>query len=62
MMFRQHSPQRSRGGHRADAMHVNTASDIDDDESAAGDSNDMSEDNATLFTMFKASGLQASLK
>eukprot|EP00965_Chrysotila_dentata_P033575 1118109-Pleurochrysis_carterae.AAC.1 len=44
-------------------MHVDTASDIDDDESAAADSNEMTEDDATLFiTMFKASGLPASLK
>eukprot|EP00965_Chrysotila_dentata_P111582 3689166-Pleurochrysis_carterae.AAC.1 len=42
-------------------MHVDTASDIDDDESAV-DSNDMTEDDATLFAMFKASGLLASLK
>eukprot|EP00965_Chrysotila_dentata_P069176 2286069-Pleurochrysis_carterae.AAC.1 len=42
-------------------MHVDTASDIDDDEFAA-DSNDMIEDDATLFAMLKASGLPASLK
>eukprot|EP00965_Chrysotila_dentata_P157965 5218891-Pleurochrysis_carterae.AAC.1 len=43
-------------------MHVDTASDIGDDESAA-DSNDMSEDDATFFAIFKASGLRpASLK
>eukprot|EP00965_Chrysotila_dentata_P016311 539270-Pleurochrysis_carterae.AAC.1 len=42
-------------------MLVDRASDIDDDESAA-DSNAISEDNATLFAMFKASGLSASLK
>eukprot|EP00965_Chrysotila_dentata_P110563 3652990-Pleurochrysis_carterae.AAC.1 len=59
---RQDPPQRSRGDHRVDAMHVvDTASDIDDDESAA-DSNDMNVDDATLFAMFKASGLPASLK
>eukprot|EP00965_Chrysotila_dentata_P075122 2481472-Pleurochrysis_carterae.AAC.1 len=59
MIRRQDPPQGSRGGHRVYAMHVDTASDIDDVESAA-DSNDMSEDDATLFAMFKASGLQAS--
>eukprot|EP00965_Chrysotila_dentata_P156806 5181180-Pleurochrysis_carterae.AAC.1 len=42
-------------------MHVDTASDIDDDESAAN-SNDMTEDDATLIAMFKASGLPALLK
>eukprot|EP00965_Chrysotila_dentata_P009398 305854-Pleurochrysis_carterae.AAC.1 len=42
-------------------MHVDAASDIDDDESAA-DRNDMSEDDTTLFAMFKAFGLPASLK
>eukprot|EP00965_Chrysotila_dentata_P025730 854767-Pleurochrysis_carterae.AAC.1 len=43
-------------------MHVDTASDIDDDESAA-DGNDMTENEGTLFaSMFKASGLPASLK
>eukprot|EP00965_Chrysotila_dentata_P174809 5771064-Pleurochrysis_carterae.AAC.1 len=42
-------------------MHVDTASDIDGDKSAA-DSNDMTEDDATFFAMFKASGLPASLK
>eukprot|EP00965_Chrysotila_dentata_P098994 3273988-Pleurochrysis_carterae.AAC.1 len=42
-------------------MHVDTASDIDDDESAAH-SNDISENDATLFAMFKACGLPASLK
>eukprot|EP00965_Chrysotila_dentata_P127093 4203824-Pleurochrysis_carterae.AAC.1 len=61
MIRRQDPPQRSRGGHRLDAMHVDTASDIDGDESAAG-SNDMTEDDATLFAMFNASGLPASLK
>eukprot|EP00965_Chrysotila_dentata_P156067 5156292-Pleurochrysis_carterae.AAC.2 len=53
--------RRSRGGHRVDAMLVDTASDIDDDESAA-EGNDMTEDDATLFAMFKASGLAASLQ
>eukprot|EP00965_Chrysotila_dentata_P041091 1363146-Pleurochrysis_carterae.AAC.1 len=49
MIFRQDPPQRSRGGHRVtDAMHVDTASDIYADESTA-DSNNMTEDNATLF-------------
>eukprot|EP00965_Chrysotila_dentata_P011011 358162-Pleurochrysis_carterae.AAC.1 len=61
MIRRQDPPQRYRGGHRVDAMHVDPASDIDDDESAA-DSNNMSEDDATLFAMSKASGLPASLK
>eukprot|EP00965_Chrysotila_dentata_P176006 5811328-Pleurochrysis_carterae.AAC.1 len=61
MIRRQDSPQRSRGGHRVDAMHVGTASEIDDDESAV-DINDMTEDDATLFAIFKASRLQASLK
>eukprot|EP00965_Chrysotila_dentata_P077966 2571332-Pleurochrysis_carterae.AAC.1 len=62
MIRRQDPPQRSRGdGHRIDKMHADTASDIDDDESAA-DSNAISEDNATLFAMFKACGLPASLK
>eukprot|EP00965_Chrysotila_dentata_P036064 1200365-Pleurochrysis_carterae.AAC.1 len=61
MIRRQDPPQRSRGGHRVDATHVATASDIDDDESAA-DSNDMTVDDATHFAMFKASGLPASLK
>eukprot|EP00965_Chrysotila_dentata_P118453 3915914-Pleurochrysis_carterae.AAC.1 len=42
-------------------MHVDTTSDIDDDESAA-DRNVMSEDDATLFAMLKASRLPASLK
>eukprot|EP00965_Chrysotila_dentata_P079955 2637225-Pleurochrysis_carterae.AAC.1 len=42
-------------------MHVDTASDIDDDESAA-DMNDITENDATLFATFKASGLPASLK
>eukprot|EP00965_Chrysotila_dentata_P143350 4736442-Pleurochrysis_carterae.AAC.1 len=42
-------------------MHVDTASDIDNDESAA-DSKDMTEDDANHFAMFKASGLPASLK
>eukprot|EP00965_Chrysotila_dentata_P096894 3202174-Pleurochrysis_carterae.AAC.1 len=42
-------------------MHVDTASDIDDNESAA-DSSDLTEDDATLSAMFKASGLPASLK
>eukprot|EP00965_Chrysotila_dentata_P254455 6211875-Pleurochrysis_carterae.AAC.5 len=42
-------------------MHVDTASDIDDDKSA-DDSNDMTEDDATLFTMFNASGQPASLQ
>eukprot|EP00965_Chrysotila_dentata_P027181 902543-Pleurochrysis_carterae.AAC.1 len=41
-------------------MHFDAASDIDDDESTA-DSNDMTEDDANLFAMFKASGLPASL-
>eukprot|EP00965_Chrysotila_dentata_P021121 699532-Pleurochrysis_carterae.AAC.1 len=31
MIRRQDPPQRSRGRHRVDAMHVDTASDIDDD-------------------------------
>eukprot|EP00965_Chrysotila_dentata_P080357 2651210-Pleurochrysis_carterae.AAC.1 len=62
MIRRQDPPQRSRGGHRVDATHVDTASDIDDGESAADSSNDMSEDDATLFAMFKAFGLPASLK
>eukprot|EP00965_Chrysotila_dentata_P111188 3674943-Pleurochrysis_carterae.AAC.1 len=31
MIRRQDLPQRSRGGHRVDAMHVDMASDIDDD-------------------------------
>eukprot|EP00965_Chrysotila_dentata_P150421 4968730-Pleurochrysis_carterae.AAC.1 len=31
MISCQDPPQRSRGGHRVDAMHVDTASDIDDD-------------------------------
>eukprot|EP00965_Chrysotila_dentata_P246227 6207034-Pleurochrysis_carterae.AAC.1 len=35
MIRRQDPPQRSRGGHRVEAMHVDTASDIDDDETAA---------------------------
>eukprot|EP00965_Chrysotila_dentata_P074160 2449254-Pleurochrysis_carterae.AAC.2 len=35
MVRRQDLPQRSRGDNCVDAMHVNTASDIDDDESAA---------------------------
>eukprot|EP00965_Chrysotila_dentata_P058873 1953774-Pleurochrysis_carterae.AAC.1 len=61
MIRRQDPPQRSRGGHRVDAMNVDAASDIDDDESAA-DSSDMNEDDAALFAMFKASGLPASLK
>eukprot|EP00965_Chrysotila_dentata_P090253 2978298-Pleurochrysis_carterae.AAC.1 len=61
MIRRQDPPQRSRGGYRVDAMHVDTASDIDDNESAAG-SNGMTEDDATLFAMFKASGLPPSLK
>eukprot|EP00965_Chrysotila_dentata_P088411 2919800-Pleurochrysis_carterae.AAC.1 len=43
-MIRRHDPpQRSRGSHRVDAMHDDTASDIDGDESPA-DSNDMTED------------------
>eukprot|EP00965_Chrysotila_dentata_P052510 1742336-Pleurochrysis_carterae.AAC.1 len=42
-------------------MHVDTASDIDENGSAAN-SNDMNKDDATLFAMFKASGLPASLK
>eukprot|EP00965_Chrysotila_dentata_P158843 5247132-Pleurochrysis_carterae.AAC.1 len=42
-------------------MHVDTGSDIDNDEFAA-DCNDMTEDNATHFAMSKASGLPASLK
>eukprot|EP00965_Chrysotila_dentata_P000961 30858-Pleurochrysis_carterae.AAC.1 len=42
-------------------MYVDTASDIDDDESTA-DSNNMTEDDATLFALFKASGLTALLK
>eukprot|EP00965_Chrysotila_dentata_P035586 1184307-Pleurochrysis_carterae.AAC.1 len=41
-------------------MHVDTASDIDDE--SAADSNDMTEDDAALFAMFNASGLPASLK
>eukprot|EP00965_Chrysotila_dentata_P065664 2176117-Pleurochrysis_carterae.AAC.1 len=61
MIRRQDPPQRSRGGHRIDAMHVDTASDIDDDESTA-ESNDLTEDDAMLFARFKASGLPASLK
>eukprot|EP00965_Chrysotila_dentata_P024315 805388-Pleurochrysis_carterae.AAC.1 len=61
MIRRQDPPLRSRGGHRVDAMHVGTASDIDDDGFAA-DGNDMTEDDATLFAVFKASGLPASLK
>eukprot|EP00965_Chrysotila_dentata_P142512 4711170-Pleurochrysis_carterae.AAC.1 len=61
MIRRQDPPQRSRSGHRVDAMHIDTASDIDDDESAA-DSNEMTEDDGTLSAMFKASGLPASLK
>eukprot|EP00965_Chrysotila_dentata_P179495 5927183-Pleurochrysis_carterae.AAC.1 len=61
MIRRQDPPQRSRGGHRVAAMHVESASDIDDDEFAA-DSNDMTEDDTTLFAMSKASGLPASLK
>eukprot|EP00965_Chrysotila_dentata_P047432 1573414-Pleurochrysis_carterae.AAC.1 len=48
MIRRQDPPQRSRGGYRVDGMHVDTASDIDDDESAA-DSSDVTEDDATLF-------------
>eukprot|EP00965_Chrysotila_dentata_P007748 252807-Pleurochrysis_carterae.AAC.1 len=31
MIRRQDPPQRSRGGHRIDTMHVESASDIDDD-------------------------------
>eukprot|EP00965_Chrysotila_dentata_P060722 2011838-Pleurochrysis_carterae.AAC.1 len=42
-------------------MHVDTASDIDNDESTA-DINDITEDDATLFAIFKASELPASLK
>eukprot|EP00965_Chrysotila_dentata_P055670 1846667-Pleurochrysis_carterae.AAC.1 len=61
MICGQDSPQRSRGCHLVDATHVDTASDIDDDESGA-DSNNMTEDDATPFAMFKASGLLASLK
>eukprot|EP00965_Chrysotila_dentata_P082298 2716371-Pleurochrysis_carterae.AAC.1 len=61
MIRRQDPPQRSCGGHRVDAMHIDTASDIDDAESAA-DSSDMTGDDATLFAMFKASGLPASLR
>eukprot|EP00965_Chrysotila_dentata_P209916 6185577-Pleurochrysis_carterae.AAC.1 len=61
MILCQDPPQRSRGGHRIDAMHVDTSSDIDDDDSAA-DSNNMTEEDATLFATFKASGLPASLK
>eukprot|EP00965_Chrysotila_dentata_P150969 4988733-Pleurochrysis_carterae.AAC.1 len=61
MIRRQDPPQRSCGGHRVDAMHVDMTSDIDDDESVA-DSNNMSEEDATLFAMFKASGLPALLK
>eukprot|EP00965_Chrysotila_dentata_P007406 240119-Pleurochrysis_carterae.AAC.1 len=61
MIRRQDPPQRSRGGHRVDAMHLDTASDIDDDEFTA-DSNDMNDDDATLFAMFKGTGLPASLK
>eukprot|EP00965_Chrysotila_dentata_P037786 1256540-Pleurochrysis_carterae.AAC.1 len=61
MIRRQDPPKRSRGGHHVDVMHVDTKSDIDDNESAA-DSNDMKEDDATLFAMLKASGLPASLK
>eukprot|EP00965_Chrysotila_dentata_P163632 5403201-Pleurochrysis_carterae.AAC.1 len=61
MIRRQDPPQHSRGGHCVDATHVDAASDIDTDESAA-DSNDMSEHDATLFAMFKASALPASLK
>eukprot|EP00965_Chrysotila_dentata_P175486 5792670-Pleurochrysis_carterae.AAC.1 len=61
MIRLQDPPQRPRGGHRVGVMHVDTASDIDDDESAA-DGNDMTKDHATLFAMFKAFGLPASLK
>eukprot|EP00965_Chrysotila_dentata_P088596 2925691-Pleurochrysis_carterae.AAC.1 len=61
MIRRQDPPQRTRGRHCVDAMHVDTASDIDNDEPAA-DSNNISEDDATLFAMFNASGLPASLK
>eukprot|EP00965_Chrysotila_dentata_P122436 4046360-Pleurochrysis_carterae.AAC.1 len=60
MTRRQDPPQRSRGGHRVDAMDVESASDIDDE--SAADSNDVTEDDATLFAMFKLSGLPASLK
>eukprot|EP00965_Chrysotila_dentata_P236395 6201280-Pleurochrysis_carterae.AAC.17 len=59
MIRGQDSLQRSRGGHRA--MHVNTASGVGDDASAA-DNNDMTKDNAARFAMFKASGMPASLE
>eukprot|EP00965_Chrysotila_dentata_P115471 3815899-Pleurochrysis_carterae.AAC.1 len=42
-------------------MHADMGSDINDDESAA-DSNDMTEVDATLFAMFKASRPPASVK
>eukprot|EP00965_Chrysotila_dentata_P136555 4516041-Pleurochrysis_carterae.AAC.1 len=48
MIRRQDPPQRSCGSHRVGAMHVKAASDIHDNKSAA-DSNNMTEDDATLF-------------
>eukprot|EP00965_Chrysotila_dentata_P058393 1936811-Pleurochrysis_carterae.AAC.1 len=41
-------------------MHVDAASDDDDDGDAAD--NDTADDDATLFALYKASGLPASLK
>eukprot|EP00965_Chrysotila_dentata_P153033 5057560-Pleurochrysis_carterae.AAC.3 len=43
-------------------MHVDTAFDIDDADESTADSNDMTEDYATFFALFKASGLPALLK
>eukprot|EP00965_Chrysotila_dentata_P131739 4355813-Pleurochrysis_carterae.AAC.2 len=42
---RQDSPERSRDGHRVDATHVVTSSNIDDNGSSTAVSSDMTEEN-----------------
>eukprot|EP00965_Chrysotila_dentata_P208655 6184819-Pleurochrysis_carterae.AAC.1 len=61
MILPQDPTQCSHGNHCVDAMHADTASDIDDIKSAA-DSNNMTMDDATLFVKVKASGLPTLLK
>eukprot|EP00965_Chrysotila_dentata_P084067 2775023-Pleurochrysis_carterae.AAC.2 len=60
MIRQQAPPQRSRGGHRVDAMHVDAAGDEKDNNDA--DNNGMAGDNATLFALYTAPGLPTSLK
>ena len=60
MIKAQAPPQRSRGGHRVDAMHVDaeSGSDADDAGEAQGD---LGADD-TLFALHRAAGIPPSLK